>query len=114
MKGYTTVKQGKELLKLGLPAETADMFWGATYCNDKKDGYLTYPYHLEDDEKIDWKKTDALPCWSFYRLLNIILWQDYDFNFFGCPNNDAMDVVYNFLSKKLDNKDFMRFDKITY
>ena len=114
MKGYTEVEQSKKLLKLGLPADSADMFWSPTYCNDKKAGYFKKPFYLDEGEKVDWKKTDALPCWSFHRLLNIILWQDYDFNFFGCPNTESMELVYGFLTMKLEDGYFMNFDQISY
>ena len=50
---FTTPEQSKRLLELGLPADSADMFWSATYLNGKKDGYLcaavAFVFALHDD-----------------------------------------------------------------
>ena len=71
---FTTPEQSKKLLKLGVPADSADMFWSPTYLNGKKDGYLSDPVVINEydiQHGINWRKTDAFPCWSVGRLVEI-------------------------------------------
>lgn len=73
---FTTPEQSKRLLELGLPADSADMFWSATYLNGKKDGYLCVPSvisHWSGDFSGGLNDTDSLPCWSVGRLIEIYL-----------------------------------------
>ena len=62
---YTTIEQSKRLLELGLPKDTADMF----YSELLHGGYETYPYicigHYVDS-------LTTVPCWSVGRLMSII------------------------------------------
>lgn len=61
---YTTVKQSKDLLALGLPAESADMCYRI---NDDTKKYMNTP------TAIPWRKYTAnrfyLPCWSVGALI---------------------------------------------
>jgi len=65
LNNFTTPKQSKRLLELGVPADSADCYCG-------KDGKLhciidgTIPYSLL------WE-TGCIPCWSVGRLIEIIL-----------------------------------------
>ena len=98
MEGYTTVKQSKELLELGLPANSADCYYLDLGLGD-----------YSEEPKFGNVPDGELPCWTFHRLLNIILWQDYYMKFFGCPMQEPMEYVYDFLSGKLRENNFKRF-----
>ena len=67
MKGYTDIKQSKELAKI-LPIETADMGWnvfvdGSTRC---------LPIYDWDLTKNGEGSVEFIPCWSLAALLDIL------------------------------------------
>lgn len=64
-KGYTTPEQSKKLLTLGVPIDSADMYY--------KHIMLT-PYILSDGVlfSVYSKVEDVIPCWSNSRLMEII------------------------------------------
>ena len=101
----TTKKQSEKLLKLGLSSDSADMFIGS-------DGM---PHCKEDQVSLE-----SLGCsfvcdsWSVGRLLSILVSQDHDIQFFGCPQMDNLEYLYGRISHLLEKKQLLRFDKITW
>jgi len=99
---YTTQEQSKRLIDLGLPKESADMYYGLQYedvCAGAYTGFDDYPkggtyyldepslrhtnpagtYTIENGERIDLggvkdklKETD-IPCWTVGQLIKIYL-----------------------------------------
>ena len=99
---YTTIEQSKHLIDLGLPKESADMYYKLQYkdvcagaytgldeCPNEGTYYLDEPllrhtnpsgtYTIENGERIDLsgvkdklKKTD-IPCWTVGQLIKIYL-----------------------------------------
>lgn len=72
-KDYTTPEQSKRLLKLGIPADSANMGYqalnGKCYSNDMC-GWRVSPSVLFI-AKPDWSKHEWYPCWSVGRLIEI-------------------------------------------
>lgn len=68
-KCYTTYEQSKKLLELGLPADSADMFYDRDEVEiDENIGvYLISPYDSFKKFGIEF----YLPCWSVGRLIEI-------------------------------------------
>ena len=71
---YTSVEQSKELLKLGLSPESADMYYN--FDVDIKTGELYFP---ADGSSIMVRRNDeplnlnlAIPCWSVGALLDVM------------------------------------------
>ena len=78
---YTNIEQSKRLIELGVPTESADMF----YCGEYIDDYMCpdilsdeQPYSQIEQEvqkankKSIFSDCDCLPCWSVGRLIEII------------------------------------------
>lgn len=71
-RNFTTPKQSKRLLELGIPAQTADCFY---QLNDF--GIISAPtpciisYLLDNNNEVNWKNVKAIPCWSVGRLMEI-------------------------------------------
>ena len=64
---YTTVKQSKQLLELGIPADSADMWYiGSVDARTKYPPFPSFSYWV--DGRV--YKRD-LPCWSVGRLIEI-------------------------------------------
>ena len=64
---YTTKEQSKELLKLGLNPETADMCFEYQKAHwPDEPAYLDWPQCYKKHDKQD------IPCWSLVALLNLI------------------------------------------
>ena len=63
-KGYTTVAQGKKLLELGVPINSADCYY---YTEVDK-----WPKILTTDN-FDWEQSSYIPCWSVGRLAQVYL-----------------------------------------
>lgn len=102
----TSKKQSEKLLKLGLPAESADMFIGSDGIHHSKEDLLSL---------------ESLGCcssvsdsWSVGRLLSILVSQDHAIQFFGCPQMDNLEYLYDRISHLLEKKQLLRFDKITW
>ena len=75
---FTTPKQSKRLLELGVPADSADCYWTEFPLYEGKfRGYEHKPQWLYDDEKFSklqsYCKTRILACWSVGRLMEIYL-----------------------------------------
>lgn len=73
---FTTPEQSKRLLKLGLPADSADMLYFAT--ENSKENYnrgIFYetPVVLRRDNILHEPTTNTFPCWSVGRLMDIEL-----------------------------------------
>lgn len=70
---FTTLKQSKRLLELGVPADSADCFYKLNNF-----GYIIMPtpriisYLLDDVNGMDWNSAKAIPCWSVGRLIEIM------------------------------------------
>ena len=80
MKHYTSIKQSKKLLELGLNPESADMFYSYHYAYEDETGWEGYedypsgePYANYSHNEGGWKKKgESLPCWSVGALLELI------------------------------------------
>lgn len=66
---FTTVEQSKRLLKLGVPADSADCYWF-----DERDlMFLKDELYSEEAKDGEWvRATDYAPCWSVGRLIEIM------------------------------------------
>ena len=64
--GWTTVEEAQQLVKTGLPVETADMHY-LNY-SDNEFNALTFPY-VDTSPSI---RTWVIPCWSLGALLELI------------------------------------------
>lgn len=62
---FTTPEQSKRLLELGVPADSADMYYKHT---------MLAPYTLSDGVlfSVYSKVEDIIPCWSVGRLIKIL------------------------------------------
>ena len=68
---YTTPEQSKRLLELGVPAWTADCFFGGYGGHPDYKTIRQTEFEIEDDSLF--KLNDHLtPCWSVGRLIEII------------------------------------------
>lgn len=74
---FTTPEQSKRLLELGVPADSADLYWHPKYRkNEKGAEYWNRPIILQDGHTIGYEQCysayyDLLPCWSVGRLIEI-------------------------------------------
>lgn len=72
---FTTPEQSKRLLKLGVPAWTADLYFYEEDCisnNDEPSGVIPYDEVYEDNSKeTTFSSYVELPCWSVGRLVEI-------------------------------------------
>lgn len=75
-KGFTSLKQSKQLMKLGIGIHKADMhYWETT--DGKTIGKLSYPPNIEFDSKFYYgtdngKTYRYIPCWSLSALLEVL------------------------------------------
>lgn len=67
---YTTIEQSKELLKLGLPSETADLLYPFNPHNDL--GVFGIPSVKDDCIKSDIEDEQSIPCWTLDALLMVL------------------------------------------
>lgn len=82
-KHFTTPEQSKRLLKLGVPADSADCFYShyiKTYAHSEHTEILWHrPRFITEDNNPDWNARlidgtqTYLPCWSVGRLIEIAL-----------------------------------------
>ena len=95
---YTSIKQSKKLLELGLNPETADMYWGYD------DHYTTTPkekdYSIIADSlnpSCGWDNVDPylIPCWSFGALLDIINSNNLVYDISNDKNREFEILVYS-------------------
>lgn len=74
---YTSVEQSKELLKLGLNPESADMYWVSfisrgTYPSGK-DFEIIEPFELSPKPvEIGYSCKECIPCWNVGGLMDVI------------------------------------------
>ena len=78
---FTTEEESERLLNAGLPANTADCYYGMKSINPSEDGKKYFPREIivrqtEEQLRPDMFETTVgklcLPCWSVGRLLEII------------------------------------------
>lgn len=75
-KGFTSLKQSKQLMKLGIGIHKADMhYWETT--DEKTIGKLSYPPNIEFDSNFYYgtdngKTYRYIPCWSLSALLEVL------------------------------------------
>lgn len=67
---YTTIEQSKELLKLGLPSETADLLYLFNPHNDF--GVFGIPSVKDGCIKSDIEDEQSIPCWTLDALLMVL------------------------------------------
>lgn len=82
LKFYTTENQSKRLLNAGLPANSADCYFGLLSKNPLSDNNEYFPREIIIRQNIkqispDFFETrigkeEFLPCWSFGKLMNIL------------------------------------------
>lgn len=63
---FTTPEQSRRLLELGLPADSADMYYlkyGTTP--------IVWEEWAKEDRAYECRKKDTIPCWSVGRLIEI-------------------------------------------
>ena len=81
LKFYTTEKQSEKLLNAGLPANSADCYFGLLSTNPCSDNDEYFPREIIIRQNIkqlspDFFETEIgkefLPCWSFGKLMNIL------------------------------------------
>lgn len=108
---FTTPEQSKRLLKLGVPADSADGY----YTNFTDGCYAKYPNYICYRD-IKWWDADVTPSWSVGRLMEIISrcynWREScDINFtggcLGIPRYTYTDNyiggAINFIIKEIEN-----------
>lgn len=107
---YTTIEQSKRLLELGLPRDSADIWYIAAVDNQKK--YPPFPSFSYWVGNMIYKHD--LPCWSVGRLMEIFaICFDPDFIHF-----DTYADGINFLQQMMDkfetyaeNMDFSKLEE---
>lgn len=100
---FTTPEQSKRLLELGVPADSADLFYSKfecetfgnipTLCYDKK----------YSDIVPDGYEKDYLPCWSVGRLIeiyHICVGPGCSFTFHVCFPNLMNEIIYKIAEAK--------------
>lgn len=120
---FTTQEQSKRLLELGVPANSADMYYGLfveaviyTGYDDVPKGktfYCNEPSvrHIDSNgTACELKRTD-IPCWSVGRLIELMLICCSDDMVFW-RGNPVMDSLYHDVTCQLQNSlwDFSKLD----
>lgn len=123
---FTTPEQSKRLLKLGVPADSADCYWHPKERrNNKSRGYWSRPIILYDGHTVGYEQSysayyDLLPCWSVGRLMEIITicCNHYSGNNDIIFNQDAVNhgiieclVAYLAIKKKDVSVDFSKLEE---
>lgn len=67
---FTTPEQSKRLLELGVPADSADLYFPSFEKGDKSQPHLLYDMSYSKRVPIGYEKL-YLPCWSVGRLTEI-------------------------------------------
>lgn len=66
--GWTTLEEAQQLVKAGLPVETADMYWAPD-----ADTVVPTPYITKtDNETLIPAYKGAIPCWSLGALVSLL------------------------------------------
>lgn len=63
---FTSVEESKRLLKLGIPANSADCF----YIDEHSRIFVAWVFGIESDPAIKYHR--YIPCWSVGRLIEIL------------------------------------------
>lgn len=66
--GWTTLKESKQLVEMGLPVETADMYWTPDANIVVPTSYIT----KTDNETLIPAYKGAIPCWSLGALVQLL------------------------------------------
>lgn len=66
---YTTPEQSKRLLELGMPADSADLFYDSYWL--KVDKYDVPLVIYKTNKFTDYDQQEYIPCWSVGRLIEI-------------------------------------------
>ena len=69
--GFTTPEQSKRLLELGVPANSADLFYDNEWLKIDKDDVPLVIY--KTNKFTDYDQQEYTPCWSVGRLIEIYL-----------------------------------------
>lgn len=96
---FTSPKQSKRLLDLGIPAWTADLYFyeeGFINNDDEPSGLIPYDEVYEDNSKeATFSSYVELPCWSVGRLIEIYhICVSRGFCFNVCFQNLMNEVIY--------------------
>lgn len=65
---FTTPEQSKRLLELGVPADSADMYYHLA----NHQYFVRDEYHIKQHDFFEFYKNIFYPCWSVGRLIEII------------------------------------------
>ena len=88
MQHYTTIKQSKKLVELGLNPDTADMFYSKR--PTIKSEYSVFPDFKPEGRLEVFTKVD-LPCWSLGALLELMpIIDDNSYSLSGTLNKGAL------------------------
>lgn len=107
---FTTQKQSKRLLKMGVPADSADCLYRCKY-----DDYI-YVLNKNPFSEIQSLIEDVIPCWSVGRLIKIImLCHKQGILFFSSIRIYKTDVLANtlieYLIKYMPDMDFSKLEE---
>ena len=110
---FTSIEQSKRLLKLGIPANSADCF----YIDEHSRIFVAWVYDIELDPAI--KNLRYIPCWSVGRLIEIYLTCANDYVCDGCcAETPSLHFIQHDRDKlvsiliKLMSEDDMDFSKL--
>lgn len=106
---FTTPKQSKRLLELGVPAWTADLYFYEEGCinnDDEPSGVIPYDEVYEDNSKETmFSSYVELPCWSVGRLMEIhTICSDLKLAWYHC--DDIIDDIIECIAGDLLEQDF--------
>ena len=108
---FTTPEQSKRLLELGVPADSADLYFPSFENGDKSQPHLLYEWSYSKRVPIGYEKL-YLPCWSVGRLIEIYaIASDADFIEFDVYANSPC-VLRELLERFENNIDKLDFLKL--
>jgi hypothetical protein len=98
---FTTTEQSKRLLELGVPADSADLFYSKFECETFENRpTLCYDKKYSDIVPDGYEK-DYLPCWSAGRLIEIYqICVSRGFCFNVCFTNIMNEIIYKIAEAK--------------
>ncbi len=105
---FTTPEQSKQLLAIGLPADSADC-----YINTNGNTINVIPEDSPKYSEYCKSLTYLIPCWSVGRLIEIMLICDRTtgvFNFLG-SDRDLPEVIIRHIDEHLTKYDFSKLEK---
>ena len=104
---FTTVEQSKRLLELGVPADSADMY----YKDVINTPYMFIPNVVFSKYKV---VESITPCWSVGRLIEIYaITRDADFVEFDVYANSpcVLEEILDRIENNIDKLDFSRLEE---